>query len=163
MLVELRGQADPRPGPGSRASKNGLDTAQPSPQTVQNTDNYLLPAATVIATSAGKSAQYKIIVIMIVINNVWDEKLTAYIKGYPWPMMRVRVFQGFSNLYPDPYPQYPYPYTCGVFETLAHHYWQLCWWITPVQSLGPQPSIEVYWKWMKVMLSSQKIWAYLFS
>ena len=70
MLVELRGQADPRPGPGSRASKNGLDTAQPSPQTVQNTDNYLLPAATVIATSAGKSAQYKIIVIMIVINNV---------------------------------------------------------------------------------------------
>ena len=72
-----------------------------------NTDNYPLPAATVIATSAGKSTQYIIIVITVVIITI--------------NFYKMKNPQHISWVTSDPYPQYPYPYTLGVFKTLAHH------------------------------------------
>ena len=47
---------------------------------------------------------------------------------YPWPLPRVRVFQGYVNHYPDPYPYLPYPWPLGVSKPLkipnTHHPWK---------------------------------------
>ena len=38
---------------------------------------------------------------------------------YPWPLPRVRFFQGYGNPYPDPYPHLPYPLPPGVSKPLV--------------------------------------------
>jgi len=47
-----------------------------------------------------------------------NEKPVVNTKGNLPPLTRVRVFQGFSNPYPDPYPLYPYPCTVGFLKPL---------------------------------------------
>ena len=37
------------------------------------------------------------------------------------PVPRVRVFRGYKSLYPDPYPDDPYPATRRVLPTRANH------------------------------------------
>jgi len=41
------------------------------------------------------------------------------------PLSRRGVFQELANVYPDPYPCYPYPSTTRVCHTPANHSWQL--------------------------------------
>ena len=42
----------------------------------------------------------------------------SFANQYPWPLPRVRVFQGYKNHYPDPYPYLPYPWPLGVSKPL---------------------------------------------